>query len=220
MKITVFENPSDGHVLDQGPTWHIITKCQTILFVSGNSDNFWKEAQNRGICVADIDMVFLPKGCQDPIRELEMFLLHNHKAVIYLSRKANEDYLNALYSRFRGYKDMAKLHRWRKRVVFMDDCVKINDEVRIFTRSSPNKNGTVQKQNMILSEDGIQTLFVNNEHGKKETVQKEAEEISGTNMNYMFYQNHNHKDMIKDCITEELNEILRGQEVVIGKDEL
>ena len=218
MRITLFTNSPNKRILTQGSTWYITTKCRTILFVLGNSGNFWKEAEERGICVSDIDMIFLPKSCRDPIRELEGFLMHNQKAIIYLPRISNEKYFNELCCKFIGYKYLAQIHNWKERIVFMDDSTQINDEVQIFSGRTIEKGKRTQSQNMILSEDGVQVLFTNGKQYMAETVQKEAERISGNNINYMFYQNDCHEDMRKNCITEEMCEVSTGQSMVIGED--
>lgn len=213
MRITVFTNPSDKHVTSRRPTWYITTKWGKILFVSGDSENFWKDAKNRGICVADIDMIFLPQGCVDPIRELENFLMCNHKAIIYLPKICNETYFKELCCKFRGYEYIAQIHRWNERIVFMDKSMRINDQIRIFTGDSNGEYENHQGQNMILCEDGIQALFVNDEQYAQEYIQQEAEKISGNHINYIFY--HSHGNMKKNCETKRINEISEGQAVVI-----
>lgn len=220
MRITLFANPSNERILSQEPTWHITTKCRTILFVSGSSNSFWKEADERGIRVSDIDMIFLPGSCRDPIRELEGFLMYNQKAVIYLPRISNENHFNELCCKFIGYKYLSQIHNWRERIIFMDDSTQINDEVRIFAGRNIEKGKASKTQNMILSEDGMQVLFVNGKQCPTEALQKEAEEISGNNIDYMFYQNYSHEEMKKNCVTKEMSEVSAGQAVVIGENVL
>ena len=83
MKVTVFtENPAKvyGRMTNCEPTWHIRTKNHSILFVAGKSDSFWKYAERMGIDIGNIDIILLPQGCEDPIRDWNGFL--------YIAREA------------------------------------------------------------------------------------------------------------------------------------
>lgn len=129
MKVTVFtESPAKlyGRMVTYEPTWYIRTKNHRILFVAGKSDSFWKYAGQMGIDVRAIDTILLPQGCEDPIRELERFLVRNQNAQIYLPRLTYEKHFFELCNKMFVYSATdAMKSGWNGLCLWMKPCKSI-----------------------------------------------------------------------------------------------
>lgn len=218
MKVTVFtESPAKayGQTVSYEPTWYIRTESHRILFVAGKSSSFWKYAKRAGIDIGEIDMIFLPQGCEDPIRELERFLVHNQKARIYLPRLIYEKHFFELWNKMFMYSAKPYREDWLKRIVFMDETMQVGMSIQIFTGKVQEMYQAPQGQNMILSEEGKTALFVNDERETTDRLQERAKDLSGGDINYLFYRTPHQRCVEKDCSTCKMNEMTMGTVVTI-----
>lgn len=87
MEITILsDNKSSGNLQSEhGLSILIKHNNQTILFDTGASDLFIRNAKSLGILIADIDILILSHGHNDHTGGLKYFLENNSKATIYLS---------------------------------------------------------------------------------------------------------------------------------------
>lgn len=218
MKVTVFtESPAKlyGRMVTYEPTWYIRTKNHRILFVAGKSDSFWKYAGQMGIDVRAIDTILLPQGCEDPIRELERFLVRNQNAQIYLPRLTYEKHFFELCNKMFVYSATDAMKKWLERIVFMDETMQIDMSIQIFTGKVQEMYQTPQGQSMILKEDGKSVLFINDEKETTDYMQERAETLYGDDINYLFYKTSHQECVEKDCSTCKMNAMTMGKAVVI-----
>lgn len=189
--------------------WYIVMKKHKILFITGEAESFFRYADMVEIPMDEIDMLFLPQGCGDSIRELEYFLIHNNNSKIYLSRTDNENHLRSIYNKLIPYAEPERILQWEKRTIFMDEVMNIGDEVRVFSKGSHRDS---YSQNMIICEDKVWVLFVNDSLNEVEFVQTIAESISGHHMNYLFCSGEYRECIMKNCIEAENADMeLRGE---------
>lgn len=132
MKIyTLTENTpfSDDFIAEHGLSLYIETKNHKILFDTGASDAFSKNASTLGIDLSKVDLAFLSHGHYDHGGGLEKFLELNQTAPIYLNQYAFGDYYNAT-SKYIGLDK--KLYP-NDRFIFVKDFLKIDEELSIFS---------------------------------------------------------------------------------------
>lgn len=218
MKVTVFtESPAKvyGRMVTYEPTWYIRTKNHRILFIAGKSDSFWKYAERMGIDIRAIDIILLPQGCEDPIRELERFLVHNQNARIYLPRLTYEKHFFELCNKMFVYSADRAMEQWLDRIVFMDETMQIGMGIQIFTGKVQEMYQIPQEQSMILSEDGKAVLFINDEKESADYMQEKAKTLLGEDINYLFYRCPRKGCVEKDCGTCEMNEMTMGVAVTV-----
>ena len=97
MKITVLtENTTElGLPVEHGLSLFIEIGDRRILFDSGQSDLFAKNAEALGVDLKTVDFAVLSHGHYDHGGGLKKFLEVNGKAKIYMSRYAFEPHFNA-----------------------------------------------------------------------------------------------------------------------------
>jgi metal-dependent hydrolase (beta-lactamase superfamily II) len=213
MKVTAFTTGKDiSKTAEPGLTWYITTKNQKVLIVPYDSENFWKYADLKETAVGEIDKIFLLQGCRDSIRELEHFLKNNSKAEIYLPRKNNERYLTSLYHKSQVYADNKRMKEWRSRIKFVDDFRDSSEDIEI-DQGLEDAGGSPDgaNQNLILSDNGVNALFVNDRKSNAESVQNRVESVGKKQFNYIFYCGEQQECMKKNCKTSESTEMQNGQ---------
>jgi len=88
--ITLIENLvyKKGLMAEHGLSLYIETEHRKILFDTGQSDNFIKNAKALGIELSEIDTVIISHGHYDHTGGLYPFLKLNKKAKVYIKREA------------------------------------------------------------------------------------------------------------------------------------
>lgn len=213
MRITALtENSRNTDATACTLAWYIVMKKHKILYLMGEAGSFFRYADMMGMPMDEVDMLFLPQGCGDSVRELEYFLIHNKNSKVYLSRADNETHLRSIYNKLTSYDEPGRILQWEKRTIFMDEVMNIGDDVQVFTKGS---NQDSHSQNLILCEDKIRVLFVNDNKNEMEFVQTMAESISGHHMNYLFCSGERQECINKNCIEIEYVAIdFAGQSVL------
>lgn len=150
-----------------GLSLYIETKKHKILFDVGPDHTLFENCDKRGIALSEVDIVIISHGHIDHGGALEQFLKINHKAKIYVQRKAFEKH----YSKFLflkvdvGITSSLQVH---SQIVLLDGNYTIDNELSLFTvpniekyYSSVNnslytdygQDDFTHEQNLIISEN-------------------------------------------------------------------
>ncbi len=132
MKITVLtENTpfSEQFEAEHGLSLYIETENHKILFDTGQTDLFARNAEKLGIKLEDVDIAILSHGHYDHSGGLNRFLEINSKAPVYLSRFAFEPHFSGLEKYIGLDMDL----QCSDRLVFTDDFLKIDDELTLYS---------------------------------------------------------------------------------------
>ena len=197
MKLTILvdDNISNSRRLlaEHGLCFHIEDEGKKILFDTGYSDVFIKNAVNMGINLLDLDYIVLSHGHYDHGGGLDPFLEVNKKALVYLNKFAFGNYYSVKEGKEK-YIGLDKKLLPQERFVFIVGDAKIDDELEIFSGVrqkilSPSCNSSLfmreegdekskeddfkHEQNLIIRE-GKNTVLLRNEQGfeSKNTFQR------------------------------------------------
>ena len=132
MKITVLcENTTarDDLTGEHGLSLYVETEKHKLLFDMGQSDAFWRNAQNLGIDLTQVDVAVLSHGHYDHGGGLSYFLEHNQMAKVYVSRQA----FGAYYNADGGYIGLDGTLQGNDRIILTDDALKIDEELSLYS---------------------------------------------------------------------------------------
>lgn len=95
--ISLVENTStkENYGTEHGLSLYIEWQDKKLLFDTGASDLFLRNAKQAGVDISDVDALILSHGHDDHGGGLETFLHHNLKAKIYMQKEAFGQYLSA-----------------------------------------------------------------------------------------------------------------------------
>lgn len=190
MVVSVFkEHPvlEDGYIAGHGTTWYVCTGKHKILLDMGDAKEFLKAAGQLGIDVGEVDVIVIPLGCKDPIREVERLIAVNEDAKIYIPKKTCERYFHGISGRLSMYGGCRNGMEWMERVVFMEPDVVIDEEIQLFVSGMGRSPYELQEeQSVLLYEEGKSVLFLNDENQDKENILKKAEEVAGQPVSFIF----------------------------------
>lgn len=156
MKITaLMENAGDrpGILTEHGLSIYVETDRHKILFDSGQSDAFVKNAETLGIRLDDIDTAVLSHGHFDHSGGLKGFLEVNQKAEIYMQRGAFIPHYNPL-GKYIGV-DLSLQEN--SRIHYVDDSLEIDEELKLETYHDRSVFLPVQTYGMTEEHDGVRT---------------------------------------------------------------
>lgn len=135
MKITALvENTSNcGWRAVHGLSLYIETPGHKILFDVGPDDTVFENAERAGIDLAAVDTAIISHGHNDHGGALKDFLDVNHKAKVYIQRKAfDTHYIKVLgVIKFGGSLDRSVMDN--PQVVLLDGDHRIDEELLLFT---------------------------------------------------------------------------------------
>jgi 7,8-dihydropterin-6-yl-methyl-4-(beta-D-ribofuranosyl)aminobenzene 5'-phosphate synthase len=128
--ITLIENLvyKKSLVAEHGLSLYVETEHRKILFDTGQSGNFMKNAQELGVEIKDIDAVVISHGHYDHTGGLYSFLLVNKRAKVYVKKEA---FLPKFHgsTRFIGIVyDPALLDN---RIVYVDTKIQLDENIYI-----------------------------------------------------------------------------------------
>lgn len=138
MKITtLIENLKDDSVdliNEHGLSLYIEKDDKRILFDTGRSDNFIKNAEKLGINLENVDLVVISHGHGDHGGGLLSFLKVNKKAKIYMKRKVNKDYFAGILF-FKKSISINKdvFEKYSSRIEYVDSFAEIAKDIFIIT---------------------------------------------------------------------------------------
>ena len=125
-------NDVEGVVTENGLSLYIERHGQTILFDTGSSDNFIRNAEKLGVDLRNVDIVVISHGHMDHAGGLPYFLELNDKAIVYMSKKAqNSPELKNMFSR------MEK--EYSNRIQSIDEFTEIGEGTHILTEIKGNE---------------------------------------------------------------------------------
>ncbi len=154
VRITVLsENTASNASLicEHGLSLYIETPRHKILFDTGQSDAFAKNAADLGIDLSLVDVAILSHGHYDHGGGMKKFLEINEKAPIYLTSKAFGKHFNAKGE----YIGLDLSLRESDRLVFTDDRFEIDKELKLFSCNGIEKISPVETSGLEIEENGI-----------------------------------------------------------------
>jgi 7,8-dihydropterin-6-yl-methyl-4-(beta-D-ribofuranosyl)aminobenzene 5'-phosphate synthase len=151
MKITtLIENSKidEAHDLEEehGVSLFIETEEHKLLFDTGKSDRFLKNARKLGIDIGEVDTVFISHGHYDHGGGIDYFLKENDHAKIYLKSDAFDEHyakINVFARKYIGL-DKKLLKNSRDRFIFADRSTSIGKSIFVLpdiTEKYPRPSG-------------------------------------------------------------------------------
>ena len=116
-----------GIIAEHGLSLYIETEKHRILFDTGSSDAFARNAETLGIDLAAVDIAFISHGHYDHTRGLPRFFELNDRAPVYIHREAFEEY-HASDERNIG---MPAQLKGNSRFILTDGSLRIDDELSL-----------------------------------------------------------------------------------------
>lgn len=207
---TLFENRtiSKEYKNKHGLSLYIETSKHKILFDTGTDDTFAKNANKLGVKLEDIDIAIISHGHYDHGGGLETFLKLNSKAKIYFGKGAFDNHLVKLLGIIKYSIGLKKELSSNDRFVFVDEMLKIDDELILFGDIKGNK--LVPKGNDRLLKE------YSNRQVKKDDFQHEINLLINENGRYNLFCGCAHKGIIniieraKEIIPSDLNTVIGG----------
>lgn len=202
--ITLFENNtiSKEYRKGHGLSLYIETSGHKILFDMGKDDAFEKNANKLGVKLEDVDTAIISHGHYDHGKGLGTFLELNKKAKVYIGKGAFDNHLTKLLGFIKLDLGLKKDLQNSDRLVFIDDMVKIDDELIIFSNVKgsklvPKGNNRLLKEygdgsikaddfeheiNLLVNENDRYSLFCGCAHRGIINIIDRAKEITGKDM--------------------------------------
>jgi len=208
--ITLFENRtiSKAYKSKHGLSLYIETCRHKILFDTGTDDTFANNARKIGVNLEDIDIVVVSHGHYDHGGGLETFLRLNSKAKIYIGKGAFDSHFIKLFGIIKYNIGLNKELSGNDRLVFVDEMMKIDDELILFGKVKGNK--LVPKGNDKLLRQYSSGLV------KKDNFEHEINLLINDNNQYNLFCGCAHKGIIniieraKGIIDKDLNTVIGG----------
>lgn len=206
MKVTtLFENRtiSKEYKNNHGLSLYIETQNHKILFDTGRDGAFADNALKLRVHIEDVDIAVLSHGHYDHGGGLETFLKLNNKAKIYIGKGAFDYHLAKLFKIFKHNLGLKKSLAGSSRFVFIDETVRIDDELILFGSVRGDKlmpkgnsrllkqhdNGRIDKDdfqheiNLLVNEKGRYSLFCGCSHRGIVNILRKAKDITGGDVN-------------------------------------
>jgi 7,8-dihydropterin-6-yl-methyl-4-(beta-D-ribofuranosyl)aminobenzene 5'-phosphate synthase len=122
----------EGIVAEHGLSLYIERHGQTILFDTGASDNFLRNAETLGVDIKNVDIVVISHAHMDHVGGLPYFLEVNSKAMVYMSRNAKKhlEFTNFFLKMGEEYSN---------RIQFIDEFTKIAEGTYLLTGIKRNE---------------------------------------------------------------------------------
>jgi 7,8-dihydropterin-6-yl-methyl-4-(beta-D-ribofuranosyl)aminobenzene 5'-phosphate synthase len=180
-----------------GLSLYIKTGNHNILFDTGSSDLFVRNAALLSLDIADVDTAVISHGHKDHGGGLPAFLKINNSAKVYIRKSAfDKHYISVLGIKFSVGLDNENVNR--QQIVFSDDEIRIDDSLMLFSNvdtqqllpTSNNKlykykNSQIQRDNfdheqyLLITENGVKTLFTGCSHKGVYNIISSAQERFG-----------------------------------------
>lgn len=174
MKLSVLiENTASSpeFACEHGLSLFIETKQHKILFDTGQSDNFFKNAQKMHINIAQADLAVLSHGHYDHGGGLSCFFQVNKTAPVYIHKDARGEFYNA-NGKYIGL-DRELLHN--PRIIFTENTIEICHGIQLAVSTAKETTHSLPKQNLHLRTNSVmqkdtfthEQYLILEENGKK-----------------------------------------------------
>lgn len=202
--ITLLENRtiSEEYKCKHGLSLYIETANHKILFDTGTGEQFAYNAFKLGVNLEDIDIAVVSHGHYDHGGGLKEFLKINSKAKIYIGKGAFDRHLIKLLGFIKYDIGLKKELVSSNRFVFVEEMVKIDDELILFSNVKGNKfipkgnekllkeysDGSVKKDdfeheiNLLINENNQYNLFCGCAHKGIINIIDKAKDIINSNL--------------------------------------
>ena len=153
MKITaITENTSHNETIgcEHGLSLYIETENYKLLFDTGQSDLFERNAEKLGIDLSEVDIAVLSHGHYDHGGGLKRFLSLNSKAPVYLSRFAFEPHYNGTEK----YIGLDTSLRHSDRLIFTDEKYTIDEGLTLFSCNERERKYSFDSSGLNVMSDG------------------------------------------------------------------
>lgn len=223
---TLIENTaiSDKVESEHGLSLYIQTNKHKILFDLGQSDLAFKNAKTLDVDITKIDTVIISHGHYDHGGGLNKFLKLNSLAKIYIHRKAFENHYSIKKNQIIKQIGLDKSLITNERLIFIDDYLKIDEELELFANvrqtflppvfnqnllmdynNKKVKDTFEHEQNLIITTNKSTVLFAGCAHNGIINIINKANEIKNNNINYVIggfhlYNHNENKTEPKDRI--------------------
>lgn len=136
MRITALtENTTEYNLpVEHGLSLYIETEDRTILFDTGQSDLFSKNAEALGIDLKKVEIAVISHGHYDHGGGIKTFLSINDKAPVYMSRYAFEEHYNS-----ERYNGLDKSLKSSERIIFTDGVTEISEGLTLYSCNEKDK---------------------------------------------------------------------------------
>ncbi len=154
MKIQVLvENTTKREDLqaEHGLSIYVEAGKHKILFDMGQTEVFAENAKRLGIDLSEVDIAILSHGHYDHGGGLTRFLEINSKAPVYISRYAFMPHYNGSEK----YIGLAEELKKSKRLVFTEDVLEINSEMRLYSCNDKKRLYAFDSFGLNMLEKGI-----------------------------------------------------------------
>lgn len=136
--VVLVENRRDeaGNLVhERGLSLYIETNGSRILFDTGRTDAFMRNAAMLGIHIEQVDLVVLSHGHNDHVGGLPSFFQQNQKAVAYIKKEAlDELFYQCMFVKNKVSLDTAVLQAYNDRIVYAENRLEIAKNVFLVTR--------------------------------------------------------------------------------------
>lgn len=190
---------------EHGLSLYIETSKHKILFDTGASNLFLKNAETLNVDIESIDLVIISHGHYDHGGGLKAFLEKNSKAKIYIHNKAFEKHYSKRPNGDTKDIGIDPSIKYNKRIIFTENNLIIDDELELFSGvtgrecfSSCNNslfmelenvliNDTFEhEQNLIINQNGNFTLIAGCAHNGIINILNHFTKLKATSPKYVF----------------------------------
>lgn len=153
---SVYSGAPKGVKAEHGLSLYIETGTEKILFDTGRSDLFLRNAGKMGINLAEVDYLILSHGHSDHGGGLEHFLKANRSATVWMHREATRDfYIKALgIIPFYVGLDKKVLEKYKERIRYMEEDQCITENIKLFSGMRGNFPLPAGNSPLFVKEDG------------------------------------------------------------------
>lgn len=165
-------NLSNEFHKEHGLSLYIQTSCHNILFDSGQSDLFLKNASKKNIDLSKVDFAILSHGHYDHGGGLKYFLSVNRSAPVYMHK-------NCFTPHFNGdkYIGLDQTVKDSNRIIFIDNNFSISNDINILTLNNfnknllpPNTNLTKKVNEKVVADDFSHEIYLSIEEDNKKAL--------------------------------------------------
>ncbi len=162
---TLVENTTidEGLGYEHGLSLYIETKNHKLLFDVGTTDLFFKNAQQMGVNIAEVDLVVISHGHFDHGGGLIKFLEENSRAKIYVHEKAFDKHYSRLPDGRAVEIGLMESLKDNERFVFVGDYLSIDDELTLFSNVTGREFFSPSNRSLLM-QDGDKKVEDTFEH--------------------------------------------------------